>query len=183
MNIITGGSISSVQGSTFVGINSNYVNYNNQQSYNAFVASNTNTGATTVLDDGYLLTFGNAYWGSTYAAYSFEAGFLASAPLWPLSLLMQAVQYATNATLGSFGVQFSNQQVVQLIMTAGGAIASLTTGGSPNTSSYLELLGASTNYVALGISSIAPAAVPGIMYFDGTHLYFCKSSGVFTIVT
>jgi hypothetical protein len=153
LNLTTGGSIVSNQGASYVGINA---------LGHALVASNTSTGCTTVLDDGYVSAssvFSNSF--VTVDASGFFGGTQFSDSVY--SFAMELLAECSN------GVVAYEQATVNNL----GAGLLLSYSAPSNPTQQLQLVcGLPGTYLQMSASG-EPSPADGIMYYDGSNLWIC----------
>ncbi|MDE2097880.1 MAG: putative Ig domain-containing protein [Patescibacteria group bacterium] len=159
LNLTVGGSIVSAQGSSYVGINA---------IGHALVASNTATGSTTVLDDGYAYTFASAMDGITSTLWQFEAYMGALT----LTSSRPGFELLVEASYGSAYYQAA------LVATSAGV--SLLLSDNAGDVAALEASNVYGTFLLLTPSSVTPSNIDGTIYVDaaGHHLWICQG-GVF----
>jgi len=154
LDLTTGGSIVSAHGASYVGINA---------LGHALVASNTSTGVTTVLDDGYVYSYATYYSGATTTNVS---GYFGETVIGAGSLSAFAMELAATAVEGSTVYE----STLEADVNGGAANLSLSWSGGGSAYEILLQAGLFGAYLQLPASA-APPGGPGIIYFDGTHYW------------
>jgi hypothetical protein len=163
MSLTTGGSIVSDQGASFVGINA---------LGHALVAANTTTGASSVLDDGYLDTSALFNFGVYMASLTALFGVPQTVDELPEMAMTLGVANAATAAayaqlygrvngLGAFFTLYDDEHNAAIYMSASSALGTC---------------------IVLAQSASVPSGLPGLLYFDGAHLYIYIGGAYHTII-